>query len=601
MTPTRATSIGPILRAHPRRTIAVVLLMALAGAAEGIGLLTLLPLLASAGYGGDPSSLLSRTVAAMLRPLGPHPDTLVLCGVVVAAIVAKAGFRWVAMTQVGVAVAAVAAELRTRLLAALFSARWSHFAELPIGGVAGTLTRDAYWAAFAYRDACAALAAAIQLAVYALAVLLVSWKIGLLALGVGLAVCAPLGVLVRVSRRAGAGQTRHSLRLVARAVDVLQALKPIRAMGREPAFLRELQAETAALRGAEESHVRATEALRALQEPLLAIVVLSVLVAALLRGGQDLPTVVVLAVLFQRMAGRFQAVQTEYQAMVAAASACSAVLERIEEAERSREENDGATPAPEIRASIEVRSVSFRHGSHAVLRGASLSIAAGSFVAIVGESGAGKSTLLDLLAGLREPEGGTVLADGIPLREMERESWRETIGYVPQESVLLNGTVLSNVLQGRSGLGARDAERALSAAGAGPLLARLPEGLGARVGERGLRLSGGERRRLALARALVGRPRLLLLDEATAELDPASAAAIGRTLRALRGSLTIVAVTHHPALAAMADAVYRLAEGRLTSASPTTARNAARHSAGSGERESRQAPPAASAFTIRGI
>jgi ABC-type multidrug transport system fused ATPase/permease subunit len=123
--------------------------------------------------------------------------------------------------------------------------------------------------------------------------------------------------------------------------------------------------------------------------------------------------------------------------------------------------------------------------------------------------------------------------------------------------------VLDNVLLGFPTFGAPEAGRALAAAGAAELVALLPDGLDTRVGERGLMLSGGERRRLALARALVGQPSLLLLDEPTAELDAVSAAALGRTLRSLRGTHTIVAVTHHAELAAAADAIYTLEDGRL--------------------------------------
>jgi ATP-binding cassette subfamily C protein len=198
-----------------------------------------------------------------------------------------------------------------------------------------------------------------------------------------------------------------------------------------------------------------------------------------------------------------------------------------------------------------------------VLDGVSLVVPAGSFVAIVGASGAGKSTLLDLLAGLREPEAGEVRVDGVPLGSVEPEEWHRRLGYVPQESVLLHESILDNVLLGARHLGASAVGRALGAAGAGELLATLPLGLATRVGEGGLRLSGGERRRIALARALVGNPDLLLLDEPTSELDAASSAALSRTLRSLRGTTTIVAVTHDPALAAAADRVHLLDGGRL--------------------------------------
>jgi ATP-binding cassette subfamily C protein len=554
-----------ILRSHPRRTARVTALLVLAGAAEGVGVLTLLPLLELAVPGGGGQTRVGRAAAAALGLVGLRPSLASLGALILLALSLKAALRWLAMAQVGAAVAGVAAELRLRLIEALLRARWSHFASQPVGRAASALSRDAYWAAFAYRDACATLAEAIQLAVYAVAVVVVSGGVGLMMLLGGLAASAPLGAWVRVGRSAGADQTRHSRALVARVVDVLQALKPIRAMGREREYLLELAAETRGLRAAEERHVRATEALRVLQEPLLALLVLGALVAALTWGGQSLSGVLVTALLFQRMVSRFHAVQSEYQAMAAAESACAALEEQIRAAERERAPDGGGAPLPasEEPPAIEVEGVRFRHEGRTVLEDVCLTVPAGSFVAVVGGSGSGKSTLLDLLAGLREPDSGKVRVDGVPLALLDRAAWHAQLGYVPQESALLHESVLANLLLRRPNVEVREAARALSVAGAAGLPDLLPRGLHSTVGERGLRLSGGERRRLALARALLGRPRVLLLDEPTAELDPRSAADVGRALRSLRGGATIVVVTHHPELAAEADVVYSLEEGRL--------------------------------------
>jgi ATP-binding cassette subfamily C protein len=147
------------------------------------------------------------------------------------------------------------------------------------------------------------------------------------------------------------------------------------------------------------------------------------------------------------------------------------------------------------------------------------------------------------------------------------------IGYVPQDPLLLNDTVLTNVTLGDPALTKTDAERALRAAGLWDLVAPSPDGLHRPVGERGARLSGGQRQRLAIARALVHRPRLLILDEATSALDVASEAQICDTLRALReGGLTILAVSHRTATAAAADRVYRVEGGRVTTLAATGGR-----------------------------
>ena len=142
---------------------------------------------------------------------------------------------------------------------------------------------------------------------------------------------------------------------------------------------------------------------------------------------------------------------------------------------------------------------------------------------------------------------------------------------MPQDTLLLHDTILTNVTLGDPALTAADAERALRQAGAWDFIEALPEGMQTVVGERGGRFSGGQRQRMVIARALAHDPKLLILDEATSALDPESETAISATLRALTPGLTVVAVSHRPALIHIADRIYRLDEGRLSLAGGTAA------------------------------
>jgi ATP-binding cassette subfamily C protein len=209
-----------------------------------------------------------------------------------------------------------------------------------------------------------------------------------------------------------------------------------------------------------------------------------------------------------------------------------------------------------------LRDVSFRYGRDPVLRHVSLEIPAGRITALVGPSGSGKSTIADLLLGLYRPESGAVLIDGRDLCEVDVVQWRDMIGYVPQEIILFNDTIMANVA-----LNDREADeaRVLSAclmAGLGDVLDALPDGLATRVGERGLKLSGGQRQRIALARALWRQPKLLILDEATSALDPATEAAICTAIASQPG-LTVLVITHQPSWVDRADLVYRVEDGAV--------------------------------------
>jgi ATP-binding cassette subfamily C protein len=193
-----------------------------------------------------------------------------------------------------------------------------------------------------------------------------------------------------------------------------------------------------------------------------------------------------------------------------------------------------------------------------------LSIPAGSFTAIVGPSGAGKTTIVDLFTGLIRPQQGHVWIDDLLLEQVDLRQWRRMIGYVPQETFLLHDSVFLNVTLGDANMTEADVDEALRAAGAWDFVSALPMGIRSSVGERGAALSGGQRQRIAIARALAHRPKLLILDEITSALDPDSEAAICRTLQGLRGQLTILAISHQPAIVQAADSVYRLERGHVS-------------------------------------
>jgi ATP-binding cassette subfamily C protein len=198
---------------------------------------------------------------------------------------------------------------------------------------------------------------------------------------------------------------------------------------------------------------------------------------------------------------------------------------------------------------------------HPVLRDLSLQIPAGKLTTLIGPSGSGKTTIIDLVTGLLRPQSGSVRLDGVPLSELDLKAWRRMIGYVPQETLLLHASVLENITLGDPDLSEEDAIRALQSADAWDFVAGMAQGIHSTVGERGAKLSGGQRQRIVIARALVHQPALLILDEATSALDPASEAAIGETMHHLRGSLTILAISHQTALVNTADCVYRLENG----------------------------------------
>jgi ABC-type multidrug transport system fused ATPase/permease subunit len=213
--------------------------------------------------------------------------------------------------------------------------------------------------------------------------------------------------------------------------------------------------------------------------------------------------------------------------------------------------------------SVEMRAVTFGYGDAPVLRRIDLAIPRGAQVAIVGPNGAGKSTLVHLLLGFYRPNGGQVLASGVPLDQLDLRSLRRSIGVVPQRPQFFSASVRENITYGSPDATPEEIEAAARLSLADEVIARLPEGYETMIGDHGVRLSGGEAQRLAIARALLGRPRLLILDEPTNHLD---VPAVGRLMSGLAGRddrPTLIVISHDRSVVEFAAQVYQLESGTL--------------------------------------
>jgi ATP-binding cassette subfamily B protein len=213
-----------------------------------------------------------------------------------------------------------------------------------------------------------------------------------------------------------------------------------------------------------------------------------------------------------------------------------------------------------------LENVSIKFDRNPVLEGVSLEIPAGSFCAILGPSGVGKSTMADLLVRYLDPDCGRILLDGNDLREVSLDDLRREVMLVDQSPYLFNTSIRENISYALPESDPVLIERAGRAAGLDELIRRLPEGYETKTGERGLALSAGERQRIALARALLRRPRVLILDEPTSALDADTERLVASNLREALPSSTLIVITHRPALAAIADCVIEIesAQARIT-------------------------------------
>lgn len=248
-------------------------------------------------------------------------------------------------------------------------------------------------------------------------------------------------------------------------------------------------------------------------------------------------------------------------------SAALPFLEKVQESlERyAAEAADNGSSIPTRVAPLQGFDVTYRYADdRPALRHVSFEIRPGEVIGIIGPSGAGKSTLAQLLLGLRPPTEGTIRAGGVDVRDVDRSWWSRRVAFVAQDALLFTGTVAENIRFFREGIGDDALRRAAREANALADIEALPHGFDTHLGQRGSQLSGGQRQRMSIARALVGRPELLVLDEPTSALDGLSEALVRDTLADLRGKVTSVIIAHRMSTLDICDRIMVIEDGRLT-------------------------------------
>lgn len=279
------------------------------------------------------------------------------------------------------------------------------------------------------------------------------------------------------------------------------------------------------------------------------------------------PKLLVMVFLFGSLVPLFSWMQRTWQGTLNMLPAYRAVVEMRD---RFYDAEEALAPAKidpfELKTGVEFRGVSFSYSKEDlryVLNKIDLALAARETTVILGPSGGGKSTFADLLIGLLTPDSGQILIDGKPLSGDVMHSWRKSVGYVPQESLLFHETLQDNMRWAAPESSDDDIWQALRLAAADEFVKALPEGLNTIVGDRGVRLSGGQRQRIALARALLRKPTLLLLDEATSNLDVENEQRIMQALQDLRGTMTVVFISHRQSAVQCADRVIVIEGGHV--------------------------------------
>jgi ATP-binding cassette, subfamily C, bacterial len=344
-------------------------------------------------------------------------------------------------------------------------------------------------------------------------------------------------------------------------LEMLQNIKALKSMNRSDPMLLHINDVITKLKKNIYTSVAAKYGLTYGNDVLVVLLVGLGAYVAHIHAGIPIPEMFVFGVLFFQVINYCSKLVKQVQSAAMLEGAYMRVIQVLDGANASKEINTG-TLTPDIGKGISLVNVFFRHAETPVLDGLSLEIPVNSITVIKGPSGAGKTTVLDMLVGLLRPEKGNVKIGKDDLVNVDTLSWRKMIGYVPQELSLFHDTIRSNITLHDETVTDDAVQKSLALAGMSDYLKSSTHGIETNVGEGGAKLSGGQRQRISLARALVTNPKLLILDEVTSALDPATEDEIVANIAQLRGRYTIIAITHRPAWTRIADQLYELENGK---------------------------------------
>lgn len=537
----------------------------LAGLTEGISLVLLIPIVAAAAPGQSSQIAEIPLVGQILSAINPSLAIL-LCAFVILVTLQSMLIRWKNVYN-GAIMLEAKDSIRANLFETISMAHWSAISARRNSDINHVLTNDTERISAAASACTNMFQALTMLGVYLVLAALVSWQMALFAVVMGSLLFAMLYPIRRSARVHGEKLTD---KMQEQNHVVLEFISSIR---------------LAKLFTSEKSHSGAyTHHLTNVRNELLtffstvnwgtvafqigsAIIAAAFVWVAVEFYALDIARLGVLLVIFARLAPRFNMIQDATSQFLGNAPAYLNYRKMLEHFESNREiQSDLTTSAPHLTRSLELKNVTVEFEAEEItaLDNIDFSIDAQKITAIIGQSGSGKSTVADIMLGLTRPTQGKVMIDGIEINESNRRSWRASVACVPQDAYLLNDTIAANLRIANEGASDEELWQSLEQANAAEFVRSLPGALATIAGDRGTRFSGGERQRIALARALLRKPQLLILDEATSALDWENQNVIADAIQGLRGKLTIVTIAHRPSLIAFADDVIALERGRVS-------------------------------------
>ena len=548
---------------YPKPFVLLFTLLIIQSAIAAISVLTLIPL---ADYVLDPSlakaSKITQILLSILKDLNVRPSFLTFGLIFITWNLLNSALEVLVFKSILGVKYGVTKGLFSDVLGQFFRARGVFFSNTDHGLILNTLSKELNTISEALGQLSVLLSKIVQLSIYLVIPLMLNYKVTLLTLSLAVFFIIPFIGLKKLSYELGKQNADTANRSLSILNEILTNSRLVISYGRQ-------LIEKNRFLDAFGKHSRVTIKQQTLNAGLPKLFYSLGVIAVLISIGfgiQDNSAISELAALMWSLMAVVPILSSFFHGNITINNFIPSYeqLMRLRADAVRNEETPGGVGVNYFSDSIEFKSVCFSYPDRQnVLQDINMSLPKGSITALVGESGAGKSTISDLILGLQKPTSGHILIDNVNYEDIYKNSFRELIGYVPQDPVLFTGTIRDNMKWSNPVASEKDIWDALTAANAKNFIEALPNGLDTLVGDRGSRLSGGQRQRVALARAFVRKPQLLILDEATSALDTESEREIQASIESVSKDVTILIISHRLSTISIADQIIVIGAGKI--------------------------------------
>jgi len=456
-------------------------------------------------------------------------------------------------------------KITTHLVDSIASMNYREYLKNNSGHFTHLVTKEINRTVLSYYQISALIPKGVAVAIYLLLSIRIEWRFTILAVVFGLAITSIFRWVTILIRQHSIKLSETEAKLTGLVIQMIHSFKYLFATSSADHLRVQIDSHTkrAAWYGSRIGLLAAINP--ATSEPLIVAFISACIYYKIEVMKGDIASLFIVIMFLYRVMRESTVMQGSFQTFMSFSGSVDQVVECINTLSATRE-NPGGEKITRINDGFELRKVSFAYGEKSVLSDINLKIPARSMVGFVGESGSGKSTLIDLISAVLEPSSGSILVDGIDLRELDKKTYRGHLGYVTQEGVLFDDTIANNVSLWRLASdpnGEKMVWKALEQANCAEFVSALPKGIHEQIGDRGIRLSGGQRQRICIARELYKQINVLFLDEATSALDSESEKLVQASVDSLKGKTTVLIIAHRLSTIRHCDIICVMSKGKI--------------------------------------